>query len=105
MKNLSKLIIVFFIAHFIASCSNEAFEEISVITEDFNNNGIVENTFKVSEDEAKETLMLFLDQFESNSSVGVRSTSKRTIKDIQVFNVNPTTRSSSDYDYEIPDDE
>lgn len=103
MKNLSKLFFVFFIAHFIA-CSNDAIEEMSVITEDVNNNGTVENTFKVSEDEAKETLISFLGQFESNSSVVVRSTSQRTIKDIQAFNVNPTTRSSSDYDYEIPDD-
>ncbi|QRX64128.1 C10 family peptidase [Dysgonomonadaceae bacterium zrk40] len=99
MKNLCKLFIVFFIAHFIA-CSNDEVDEKSFFTED----STVANVFKVSEDEAKETLMSFLDQFDSNSSNVVRSTSKRTIKDIQAYNVNPTTRSSSDYDYEIPDD-
>lgn len=103
MKNLCKLFVVFFIAHFIA-CSNDTIDEMSVVTEDFNNNGTVANMFKVSEDEAKETLISFLGQFESGSSDGVRSTSQRTIKDIQAFNVNTTTRSSSDYDYEIPDD-
>ena len=103
MKNLCKLFIVFFIAHFIA-CSNDTIDEMSVVTEDFNNNGTVANLFKVSEDEAKETLISFLGQFESGSSDGVRSTSQRTIKDIQAFNVNTTTRSSQDYDYEIPDD-
>ncbi|MFA5228912.1 MAG: C10 family peptidase [Candidatus Paceibacterota bacterium] len=100
MKNLYKLFIVFFIAHLIA-CSNDVVDEISVFTED-----AVANVFKVSEDEAKATLMSFLDQFDSNSTNGMRSISKRTIKDIQAYNVNPTTRSSSssDNDYEIPED-
>ena len=100
MKNLCKLFVVFFIAQFIA-CSNDSIDEMSVVIED----GTVANVFKVSENEAKATLMSFLDQFDSNSN-GVRSTSQRTIKDIQAFNVNPTTRSSSssDFDYEIPED-
>lgn len=85
MKNLCKLFIVFFIAHLIA-CSNDVVDEISVFTED-----AVANVFKVSEDEAKATLMSFLDQFDSNSTNGMRSISKRTIKDIQAYNVNPTT--------------
>lgn len=88
MRNLYKLFVVFFIAQFIA-CSNDIINEISVDPED----GTVVNTFKVSEDEAKETLISFLGQFESGSSDGVRSTSQRTIKDIQAFNVNTTTRS------------
>jgi hypothetical protein len=99
MRNLYKLFVVFFIAQFIA-CSNDIINEISVDPED----GTVVNTFKVSEDEAKETLMSFLDQFDSNSTNGVRSTSQRTIKDIQAYKVTPSLRSSSDYDYEIPDD-
>lgn len=99
MKNLCKLFVVFFIAHLIA-CSNDAVDEMSVFTED----DTVANVFKVSENEAKATLMSFLDEFDSNFSNGVRSTSQRTIKDIQAYKVTPTLRSSSDFDYEIPDD-
>jgi hypothetical protein len=98
MKNLCKLFVVVFIVHFIA-CSNDSIDEMSVVIED----DTIESTFKVSEDEAKQTLISFLDQFDSNSN-GVRSTSQRTIKDIQAYKVTPTLRSSSDFDYEIPDD-
>jgi hypothetical protein len=99
MKNLRKLFVILFIANFIA-CSNDLVDEMSVFTEDDS----VSIVFKVSEEEAKETLMSFLDQFDSNPSSGLRSRSQRTIKDVQAYNLNPATRSSSDYDYEIPDD-
>ena len=100
MKNLfNKLCILLFIAHFIA-CSHDAVDEMSVFTED----GTVVNTFKVSENEARETLMSFLDRFDTSSSGGARSTSQKTIKDIQAFNVNPMTRASSDDGYELPED-
>lgn len=66
MKNLfNKLCILLFIAHFIA-CSHDAVDEMSVFTED----GTVVNTFKVSENEARETLMSFLDRFDTSSSGG-----------------------------------
>lgn len=103
MKKLFKLFFVFFIAH-LTVCSHDAVDGISVVTEDFNNSCAVANLFKVSEDEAKETLMSFLDWLDTNSSGGIRSTSQRTIKDIQYFNVKPMTRVLSDYDCELPED-
>jgi len=102
IKKLGKLFVFFFIAHFIASCT-DPIDEMSAVTEDLNNNGTFENMFTISEEEAKETLASFLDQFEPGSPDGVRSTSQRTIKDIQAFRVNATTRSSSDFGCEIPE--
>ena len=62
---------------FVLSCTNEV-----VIENDENLILFEESTFRVSEEEAKEVLTLFMDQFEP---VMIYSTSKKTIKDVQAW--------------------
>lgn len=78
LLNLCGCIITVF---FVLSCTNN--EEV-IFQNDDNVTPLKENPFKVSEKEAKEKLVLFMNQFEPVITYG---SSKRNIKDIHAWNI------------------